>query len=83
MNASYGMCAYVAGDPHAAENRDDVGEDRQQRQHHEQRQQPRHDEEARRFQAHRAQRLDLFGHDHRTEFGGDRRADAPRDDDCR
>ena len=33
--------------------------------------------------AHRTQRLDLFGHDHRPELGGNRRADASRDDDPR
>ena len=65
------------GDDAAAQDAHEVGDDRQDRRHQHAGNHARHHQLADGIGAERAQRVDLIGHDHRAELGGDARSDAP------
>src|SRR5579875_2611866 len=71
----------TVGDPHPRDDRRDLGENREHRERQYQREQSRDDEHSSRGKTQRLERLDLFGDDHRAEFGCDRGSGASRDDD--
>ena len=60
----------------AAQNAHEVRDDRQDRRHQHAGNHARHHELPDRIGAERAQRVDLIGHDHRAELGGDAGSDA-------
>jgi hypothetical protein len=60
-----------AGHEPAADDPDEVGNHGQDRRHDDPGQQARNDELADRVRAKRPERVDLIGHGHRAEFGGD------------
>ncbi len=70
-------------DEHPAEDSDHVGKDGQTGQSDDQSDQSRRDEQRHRIDAHHGQGVDLLRDLHRAQLGGDRRADAPGDDDRR